>query len=81
MATKKSSATTANNEPASKRPAAKKSAPRKRVAKAAAAAAVPAPAAPAASGGDRLTGVAKTIGSTVGEMVAKAKHALHRENK
>jgi hypothetical protein len=66
MATKKSSGTIAKKKSATKRPGAKKSAPRKS-------------AAPAAPQGDRLTEVAKTIGSTVGEMVAKAKHALHRE--
>jgi hypothetical protein len=83
MPTKKTSGATAKK----RTPAAKKSAPRKRAAKAIAAAAAagatpvaaPRPSAPAAPTCDRLIEAAKTIGSTMGEIVAKAKHALHRE--
>jgi len=70
MPTKKTSGTTAKKKSGAKRPAAKKSAARK-------------PAAPAtapAAMGDRLTEVARTIGSTVGEMVAKTKRALQRDD-
>ncbi len=70
MATKK---TTKTKSVADKRPTARKRAPRKPAAAAAAAASV----APA-SNADRLTEVAKTIGSTMGEIVAKTKKALHR---
>jgi hypothetical protein len=66
MPTKKTSGTTAKKRT---RPAAKKGAARK-------------PAAPAtspAATGDRLSEVARTIGSTVGELVVKTKRALHRD--
>ncbi len=77
MATKK----TANKRPATTKRStsgstAKKRAPRKPAAAPAAAAAA-ASAAPA-SNADRLTEVAKSIGSTMGEIVAKTKKALHR---
>jgi hypothetical protein len=70
-----SSETTVKKKRAVKRPAAKKSSSRKRAAKASAAAA---PAAAPVTG-DRLTEVARTIGSTVGGIVAKTKRVLHRE--
>ncbi len=60
-----------------KRVAAKTSAPRKRAAKKAATA--PPPASPEVAGGDRLTDVARTIGSTVGGIVKKTKKVLRRE--
>ncbi len=63
MPIKKSSASTAK-----KKPAAKKSATRK-----------PKTATSRAATGDRLSEVARTIGSTVGDIVAKTKKALHRE--
>ena len=81
MPEEKNSEPTARKKRAVKRPAAKKSSSRKRAIKASAA---PAPgAAPAASGKpaaeDRLKEVARTIGSTVGGIVAKTKKALSRD--
>ncbi len=70
MATKKTSTTTAKKKSTARRPAAKR-APRKF-------AATPAATAARAVNADRLTEVAKQIGSTVGEIVAKTKKALHR---
>ncbi|MGZ4812622.1 MAG: hypothetical protein ACXVZM_06895 [Terriglobales bacterium] len=72
MATKKSSATTAKKKSTTKRPAAKKSRQRT-TATSASTQAAGRPANP-----DRLTEVAKTIGSTVGDIVAKTKKVLHR---
>ena len=72
---------TARKKRAVKRPAAKKS--RKRTAKASAAPAK-APAAKSSAPpvtGDRLTEVARTIGSTVGELVVKTKRALKRDSR
>jgi hypothetical protein len=68
MPTKKTSASTAKKTSAAKRPAAKKSASRKRAVKPSAALAT----------GDRLNEVARSIGSTVGGIVAKTKRALSR---
>jgi hypothetical protein len=76
MPEEKNSEPTAKKKRAVKRPAAKKSSPRKRAVKASAAAA---PATPPAVAGDRLTEVARTIGSTVGDIVAKTKKVLHRD--
>jgi hypothetical protein len=70
MPIKKSSASTAKKKPAAERPAAKKSAARKRATKPSAALAT----------GDRLNEVARTIGSTVGDIVAKTKRVLLRED-
>jgi len=78
MPEEKNSETTARKKRAVKRPAAKKSSSRKRAVKASAAAA---PATAPAATGDRLTEVARTIGSTVGGIVAKTKKALRRDGK
>ncbi|HET7183353.1 MAG TPA: hypothetical protein VFI82_01630 [Terriglobales bacterium] len=72
MATKKSSATTAKEKSTRKRPAAKKSRQR------ATATSASTQAAGQPANRDRLTEVAKTIGSTVGDIVAKTKKVLHR---
>ncbi|MFI5087528.1 MAG: hypothetical protein ACHP7I_03975 [Terriglobales bacterium] len=64
MPTKKTSASTAKKKPAAKKGAARKPA---------------APATAPAATGNRLSEVARTIGSTVGDIVAKTKRALHRE--
>ena len=76
MPEEKNSEPTARKKRAVKRPAAKKSSSRKRAAKASAAAA------PAAAPVTvvRLTEVARTIGSTVGGIVAKTKKALKRDS-
>ncbi len=83
MATKKTSSTRTKTSSATT--GAKKRAPRKRVAQAAvsdeaAPAATQTPAADPATvhSGDRLTQVARTIGSTVGTLAAKTKKVLHR---
>ena len=79
MPEENNSGTTAKPKRAAKRPAAKKS--RKRAVKASAAPATAHAAtssAPPATG-DRLTEVARTIGSTVGGIVATTKKALQRE--
>ena len=81
MPEENSSGTTAKKKRAVKRPAAKKSSSRRPAAEPSAA---PAPAAaPAASATpaaeDRLKEVARTIGSTVGDIVAKTKRVLHRK--
>lgn len=72
---------TARKKRAVKRPAAKKS--RKRTVKASAAPAK-APAAKSSAPpvtGDRLTEVARTIGSTVGGIVVRTKRALKRDSR
>jgi hypothetical protein len=78
----KSSGTTTKRKRAVKRPAAKKAPSRKSTVKVSAAAAPAAapPTTPAAVPvtGDRLTEVARTIGSTMGDIVAKTKKVLHR---
>jgi hypothetical protein len=79
MPEEKNSEPTARKKRAVRRPAAKKS--RKRAVKASAAPAE-APAAkssPPSVTGDRLSEVARTIGSTVGGIVAKTKKALRRD--
>ena len=77
-----SSGTTAKKKRAVKRPAAKKPSSRKRAVKPSAApeptAAPAASATPAAE--DRLKEVARTIGTTVGGIVAKTKKALKRDS-
>ena len=71
MPTKKTSGTTAKRK--STRPVPKKKTmPRKSSAKAA-------PPEPAAPAGDRLHEVARSIGSTVGDIVKKTKRVLYRE--
>jgi hypothetical protein len=77
MPEEKNIETTAKKKRAGKRPAAKKSSSRKRAVKASAAAA---PAAAPVTG-DRLSEVARTIGSTMGGIVAKTKKALRRDGK
>ncbi len=72
MPTKKTTRSSAGKS--TTRATTKKRAPRKRAAKAA-----PEPTQAAQAVDDRLTEVAKTIGSTVGEIVAKTKHALQRK--
>lgn len=82
MATRKTGVKAAKKKaPARKKktPAAKKRAPRKRAATPKATPAPPLGAQAAEAAGDRLTEVAKTIGSTVGEIVAKTNRVLHRE--
>ncbi len=71
MATQKGSGTT--KKPAAKRAAAKKCATRKCAPKVAA---EPAPTPAPAPAGDRLTEVARTIGSTMGALAVTAKRAL-----
>ncbi len=77
MATKKRAASkkkAASRHPTAKRTTARKSASRKRSTRAKAA-----PAPEIAAANDRLTEVARTIGSTMGGVVAKAKRVLGRE--
>lgn len=81
MPEEKNSETIPKKKRAVKRPAAKKSSSRKRAVKTSAAPAK-APAAKSSAPpvtGDRLSEVARTIGSTVGGIVAKTKRALKRE--
>ncbi|MGI9101239.1 MAG: hypothetical protein ACR2IF_02230 [Terriglobales bacterium] len=76
----KKRATSAKKKTSARRPAAKKTAARKSTTRKKTARAKSASVTPAAEvAGDRLTDVARTIGSTMGEMVAKAKQVLHRE--
>jgi hypothetical protein len=70
MPSKKSSGSTAKKKSATRRPAAKRT--RKPAAERAETAA------PAAAVADRLTDVARTIGSKVGGIVAKTKKVLNR---
>jgi hypothetical protein len=83
MPEENNSETPAKRKRAVKRPAAKKRAVRKPAAEASTAATPAAvPAATSASApvtGDRLAEVARTIGSTVGGIVAKTKKALRRD--
>jgi hypothetical protein len=81
MPEENNSGTAAKKKRAVKRPAAKRTSSRKRAVKVSAAPATATGATPAAAPvtGDRLTEVARTIGSTVGDIVAKTKRALQRE--
>ena len=78
MPTNKSSATTTKKKTATKRTAAKKSTTRKPAVKPSASPI--AAEAPQAQNADRLSEVARTIGSTVGGIVAKTKKALKRDS-
>ena len=83
MPEEKNSGTAPKKKRAAKGTAVKKSSARKRAVKSSSASATSPTASPATApqpaSGDRLTEVARTIGSTVGDIVKKTKRVLRRE--